>query len=266
LAPENALQMVTFAGLNMKADRSIVSEERSLNRVHNLDATLSESDLSSIAESAPNSDLVSLNSCNRVWNFLICLLATILLSGGLMILIIQKEKEVGDALLGFLAFGLVENLIVRTYTYHRFGVSATNEFTADGCKVYAMICCTLSTVIATACVYFSIERQFDWSLILTATIIIQLLVRYFFFDLKVGLVQFLGVMIGLTSVLVALLLIKEKIVTGLFELATALQINIIIVLIKISVSAVSYEAQATFIQIGFGLTMTVLWVLNLASF
>ena len=75
MAPENALQMVTFAGLNVKADRSIVSEDRSLNRVHNLDATLSESDLSSIAES----DLVSLNSCNRIWNFLTCLLATILL-------------------------------------------------------------------------------------------------------------------------------------------------------------------------------------------
>ena len=183
-----------------------------------------------------------------------------------MILTIQPEKEVGDALLGFLAFGLIENLIVQTYTYHRFGVSASNEFTTDGYKVYAMICCSVSTIIATVCVYFSIEKNFDWSLILTATVIIQLVVRYFFFDLKVGLVQFLGVMIGLTSILVSLLLIKEQIVTGLFELATALQINIIICLMQTSVSEVSYEAQATFIQIGFGLTLPVLWVLNLTSF
>lgn len=147
LAPENALQMVTFAGLNMKAARSsIVSEDQ----VHNLDATLSESDLSSIAES----DLVSLHGCDRVWNFLTCLLVVIFLSGGMMILTVQSKPEsrAADALLGFLFFGLVENFITRTYTYYRFGVSATNEFVADGCKIYAIVYCMINTIIATVVV------------------------------------------------------------------------------------------------------------------
>jgi hypothetical protein len=80
LASDNALHLATFAGLNMKG--SIVSEERSLNRAQHLDETPSDSDISSIAES----DFASLNTCNRVWNALICLLVALMLPGGLTLL------------------------------------------------------------------------------------------------------------------------------------------------------------------------------------
>ena len=65
------------------------------------------------------SDFASLNRCNRIWNFLICLMVALLLPAGLTLLAMDAENEdtdkIGDLLLYFSVLGLLEIVIKKVY-------------------------------------------------------------------------------------------------------------------------------------------------------